>query len=88
MTKKGLLYVRDNQTILTTSEGTTVMNLGSLDYLCNKMLAQLLQEGIIEQISDQPCDIFTFDEADEVLVQHYLGRKNEFLDTRFVAAMT
>ena len=86
--RRGLLYVKNNQTVISTSQGTTVINIGSLDYLCNKMLTQLLEERIIVQISDKPCDTFTFDEEDETLVQHYLGRKNEFLDTQFVAAMT
>ncbi|MEK6963670.1 MAG: hypothetical protein AABX70_04540 [Nanoarchaeota archaeon] len=88
MTKNGLLYVNENQTTISTSQGTTVINIGSLDYLCNKMLTQLLEEGIIKQISDTPCDTFTFKEEDETIVQHYLGRKNEFLNDRFVAAMT
>ena len=85
---KGLLYVNDTQTIISTNEGTTVIHIGSLDYACNKVLIQLLEEGIIEQISDRPCDTFTFNEEDETLVQHHLSRKTEFLNTSFVAAMT
>ena len=88
MNKKGLLYVNDTQTLISTSQGTTIINIGSLDYLCNKMLTQLLEEGLIEQVSDTPCDTFTFNEEDETIIQHYLGKKNEFLDTKFVAAMT
>ncbi|HLD04895.1 MAG TPA: hypothetical protein VJG90_04210 [Candidatus Nanoarchaeia archaeon] len=86
--KRGLLYVKNNQTIISTDQGTTLINIGSMDYLCNKTLTRLLEEELIEQVADKPCDIFIFDEENEELVQHYLGRKNEFLNTSFVAAMT
>ena len=86
--KKGLLYVSHNQTLICTSSGTTVINTGSLDYLCNKMLTKLLEEGIIEQVAEKPQDTFTFDEQDEIIIQRYLGSKNELFNTTFISAMT
>ena len=85
---KGLLYVHDNQTLICTSSGTTIIHVGSLDYLCNKMLTKLLEEAVIEQVADKPADVFQFDERDEVIVQRYLGTKNELFNTSFIAAMT
>lgn len=85
---KAMLYVKENQTLICSSHGTTVINIGSLDYFCNKTLMKLLEENIIEHVADEPQDTFTFDEKDEVIIQRYLGSKNELFNTTFIAAMT
>ena len=52
------------------------------------MLMKLLEENIIEHVADEPQDTFAFDEKDELIVQRYLGSKNELFNTTFIAAMT